>query len=167
MAARKSRKPGTCKRSGCSRKVKERRRSYCSPGCGARARNGKTDDPRLEGIVIGAFAVGGGMKHAAAAAGMSRSSLYEAINASPRLQAARAEAIDCAVDHAEQALYLAATGWLARPPAKRSPSRPEITALIFLLKNRRPDDWRDKKEIDAGGSLAALISEAVTGGDRS
>lgn len=41
----------------------------------------------------------------------------------------------------------------------------DTTAAIFWLKNRRPDEWRDKKEHDIGvdGSLAALIAESLDG----
>jgi transposase-like protein len=31
--------------------------------------------------------------------------------------------------------------------------QPNVTAIIFWLKNRVPDRWRDKQEIDLGGSL--------------
>ena len=39
---------------------------------------------------------------------------------------------------------------------------PDSTALIFWLKNRRPDQWRDKHEVDHNvvGNLAALMREA-------
>jgi len=29
----------------------------------------------------------------------------------------------------------------------------DITAMIFWLKNRRPDKWRDKKDVEHSGSL--------------
>jgi len=37
---------------------------------------------------------------------------------------------------------------------------PDTTAAIFWLKNRKPDQWRDKQEIEhsASGDLAALIA---------
>lgn len=35
---------------------------------------------------------------------------------------------------------------------------PDTTAQIFWLKNRKPDDWRDKKDVDVGGSVHSVIS---------
>lgn len=35
---------------------------------------------------------------------------------------------------------------------------PDTTACIFWLKNRRPDDWRDKVETEHSGSIAAGMS---------
>lgn len=37
---------------------------------------------------------------------------------------------------------------------------PDTTAAIFWLKNRRPDQWRDKQEIEVSGSLAERIAKA-------
>lgn len=36
---------------------------------------------------------------------------------------------------------------------------PDVVAQIFWLKNRQPDKWRDKKEIDLSVNLAELIKE--------
>lgn len=46
------------------------------------------------------------------------------------------------------------------PYTERYP--PDTTAAIFWLKNRRPDEWREKSsvEVDAAASLAALIVAA-------
>lgn len=35
---------------------------------------------------------------------------------------------------------------------------PDTTAQIFWLKNRKPDVWRDKKDIDVEGSLHSVVS---------
>ncbi len=35
---------------------------------------------------------------------------------------------------------------------------PDTTAQIFWLKNRRPDLWRDKKDIDVEGSVHSVVS---------
>ena len=37
---------------------------------------------------------------------------------------------------------------------------PDTTAQIFWLKNRQPDKWRDKKEIEIGGSIADELKKA-------
>lgn len=34
---------------------------------------------------------------------------------------------------------------------------PDTTAQIFWLKNRKPDDWRDKREVDVEGSEGVMI----------
>lgn len=41
-------------------------------------------------------------------------------------------------------------------------AHPNVTALIFWLKNRRPGQWRDKQEVthDASDSFAALVTDA-------
>jgi hypothetical protein len=39
-------------------------------------------------------------------------------------------------------------------------AQPNTTAQIFWLKNRRPDDWRDKREVEMSGSLG--ISDAIS-----
>lgn len=39
---------------------------------------------------------------------------------------------------------------------------PDATSMIFWLKNRRPDLWRDKREEDGGGEDAAkLLSDLI------
>lgn len=37
---------------------------------------------------------------------------------------------------------------------------PDTTAAIFWLKNRRPDEWRDKQEIEVSSSLADRLAKA-------
>lgn len=41
-------------------------------------------------------------------------------------------------------------------------ARPSTTAQIFWLKNRRPDKWRDKRDVEHSGtvSLADVLTEA-------
>lgn len=34
---------------------------------------------------------------------------------------------------------------------------PDTTAQIFWLKNRKPDEWRDKREVDVAGSEGVMI----------
>lgn len=36
---------------------------------------------------------------------------------------------------------------------------PDVTAQIFWLKNRQPDRWRDKREIDVPGGIAIHIDK--------
>jgi hypothetical protein len=77
-------------------------------------------------------------------------------------------------DRVEQSLYRKATGYSFAAEKifqyEGAPVRvdyvehvpPSDTAMIFWLKNRRPDQWRDKTEQDVNvkGDLAAIIAEA-------
>jgi len=42
---------------------------------------------------------------------------------------------------------------------------PDTTAQIFWLKNRRPDKWRDRKDVDVTGSLEHEINIKIGGED--
>jgi transposase-like protein len=37
---------------------------------------------------------------------------------------------------------------------------PDPTSMIFWLKNRKPDQWREKSELEVTGNLAETIAEA-------
>lgn len=36
---------------------------------------------------------------------------------------------------------------------------PDVTAAIFWLKNRRPEDWRDRREVEHSGEMAVTTKE--------
>jgi hypothetical protein len=38
---------------------------------------------------------------------------------------------------------------------------PDTTAAIFWLKNRRPDDWRDKRDVEHSGGITYQIGDQV------
>ncbi|MEW9576733.1 hypothetical protein U9K47_15465 [Bacillus toyonensis] len=38
---------------------------------------------------------------------------------------------------------------------------PDTTALIFWLKNRKPDKWRDRREIDHSGEMTQNIEQKI------
>lgn len=40
---------------------------------------------------------------------------------------------------------------------KRRHVPPDVTSMIFWLKNRKPGSWRDKQEIDVTGSIIEVI----------
>jgi len=42
---------------------------------------------------------------------------------------------------------------------------PDTTAQIFWLKNRRPDKWRDKQEVQHSGGIASEINIKIDGED--
>lgn len=84
-------------------------------------------------------------------------------------------------DRVERSLYQRAIGYeqeavkIFMPAGKDDPVyapyrervAPDTTAAIFWLKNRRPNDWRDKKELDHGAqdSLAAFL-DAIASNSR-
>lgn len=86
---------------------------------------------------------------------------------------------EVADDRVERSLYMRAVGYqtdavkifqyegseLVVP--YRENVQPDTTAAIFWLKNRKPEQWREKTENDttlkAGGDLAALLARVATG----
>ena len=74
-------------------------------------------------------------------------------------------------DSVERSLYERASGYTADedkifmhegepvivPTKKRYP--PDTTAAIFWLKNRRPEDWREKQEVEHKGLTIQLPSD--------
>lgn len=106
--------------------------------------------------------------------GISKDSFYKYKNAyiafSDALKRGK-EVIDLEV---ENALLKRALGYkyeeITKEPIKNNPNQlqitkqvtkevlPDVTAQIFWLKNRRPEDWRDKKEIFSNESNTIKIS---------
>lgn len=78
---------------------------------------------------------------------------------------------DQADDRVERSLYQRAVGYSYdavhfssfQGAVTETPYRehcpPDTTAQIFWLKNRRPEDWRDKQEIAHSGSLEVTTKE--------
>ena len=56
-------------------------------------------------------------------------------------------------DEVEAALLRKAKGFKYVEQGKERVALPDTTACIFWLKNRRPAEWRDKREHDVTGSL--------------
>lgn len=55
-------------------------------------------------------------------------------------------------------------GEIVRAPVKEHVP-PDTTAAIFWLKNRRPDEWRDKRDIEASGDLIVNIVKLADADD--
>lgn len=55
----------------------------------------------------------------------------------------------------ENALFKKAIGFVG-PDKKYYP--PDTTAQIFWLKNRKPEDWRDKKDVSVEGDINSVVS---------
>jgi hypothetical protein len=91
--------------------------------------------------VIGAFAAGADWALAARVINIPRSTLMDWISKDPSLQERVDEARAQADEIVIKSLYTEAT-------VNRN-----VTAMIFWLKNRRPKEWRDRRELDIYGTL--------------
>jgi len=102
--------------------------------------------------------------------GVCRDTIYQWARDSETFSYARKEARDSANDHVEAALFKMATGLkhrVVKPMEvkdgdgvshielveyeERLPPNP--TSMIFWLKNRRPDRWRDKQELEVDSTV--------------
>ena len=99
--------------------------------------------------VVGAFAAGADWALAARILSIPRSTLRRAIEADAglmeRVEDARAQADEVVI----KSLYTKAT------------VDKDTTAMIFWLKNRRPKEWRDRREMDLTGNLEAAARRAA------
>lgn len=76
--------------------------------------------------------------------GISCSTLYQWKKGYPEISEALKESKEVADFEVENSLYLLAKGFVDSE-GKWHP--PNITAIIFWLKNRKPQEWREKREI--------------------
>ena len=95
--------------------------------------------------------------------------LYRWKNESPKFCQALKAGKAAADERVERSLFARALGYehdevdirmfegriIQTPIRKIYP--PDTTAAIFWLKNRKPDQWRDKQEIDHSGSVNVQI----------
>lgn len=88
--------------------------------------------------VIGALSVGADMALAAKVVGMSRSGLKKAASRDPELRERIDDARALADEVVIKSLYTMAT------------VEKNVTAAIFWLKNRQPQEWRDRRELMLG-----------------
>lgn len=105
--------------------------------------------------------------------GISLTTLYEWKQRYPEFAESIRLSKDTADDAVELALFRKATGYSFDSEKvfqfEGAPVRvaivehvpPSDTAMIFWLKNRRPDQWRDKTETDLNvkGDLASIVAE--------
>jgi transposase-like protein len=99
--------------------------------------------------------------------GIRRSTLYEWIKRHEPIGAVLAKGKDAVDREAESALFRRAIGYefeettherdkkgnmiLTRTVKKTKP--PDTAALIFFLKNRKPDTWRERQELGVSGGI--------------
>lgn len=96
--------------------------------------------------------------------------------AHPEFAAAMKQGKDAVDERVQRSLYGRAVGYsyddekiivadgaiVREPVVEHVP--PDVTACIFWLKNRRPDLWRDKRDVEHGGSVtvaASILDEAL------
>lgn len=98
--------------------------------------------------------------------GVSKNTFYRWKKESKEFLNLLKESKDTADREVENALFKSATGFVG-PDEKYYP--PNTTAQIFWLKNRKKDDWRDKRETDVNVttpvSETALKVEAILKGE--
>lgn len=106
--------------------------------------------PPVRAKVIALLAKGADLASAAKAVKVSRKGLYLAAKNDPAFAQAIQEGKDVADDAVVSAL------WTKAVKGKN------VIAMIFWLKNRRPTEWRDKRELEHSGglTLAQLVAAA-------
>lgn len=101
--------------------------------------------------------------------GIRRETLYVWMKTYPNISNALKNNKELADQHVEQALFRKATGYKTKEIIRErqwnkatgqyelvtvkeveKDVAPDTTAQIFWLKNRKPDTWRDKREVDTG-----------------
>lgn len=111
-------------------------------------------------------AEGGGTVHGACeAAGIGRTTAYQARNADPEFAAAWDEAYDAGTEVLEAEAYRrGVTGYPGRPVTFRGEVVAEITEysdtlMLALLKARRPEKYRERQEVRHSGSVTLSAQE--------
>jgi len=109
--------------------------------------------------------------------GISKSTFYEWQKKFPDFAEAICEGKEIPDRNVENALYKRATGYEYTEVTKeRDPETgalvvtkevkktclPDATSMIFYLKNRKPEEWRDKQQVELSGGLdiADIIEKA-------
>lgn len=88
--------------------------------------------------------------------GIGKSTFYKWKNENVEFAELLKESKEIADREVENALFKSATGFIG-PDDKYYP--PNTTAQIFWLKNRKKDDWKDKREQDV--NIATPISDTA------
>lgn len=104
---------------------------------------------------------------------VARSTLFRWRDAHPELRDALKEGRAFADGMVEDALYKAACGFTRKTVRKRKTPQgitveevledvpPSATAQIYWLKNRKPEQWRDRREVDVTADSDARIKETL------
>ena len=122
----------------------------------------KLDPARVEAVA----AMGGTNGQIAAGLGVSEGTLFNVRKRDPEVDAAITRGKDKADIQVIGALFRNAIGQVqvrqidARGRARviTEGTKPDTTACIFWLKNRRPKEWRDRQQIDGNLTLSGKLS---------
>jgi len=101
------------------------------------------------------------------AVGINKTTFYDWMKTKPNFSNAIKKAQSIPNKKVEKALYKSAVGYLTtvakyqvkgpkgEPQTKTIKKKilPNITAMIFWLKNKMPDEWKDKQDIEHSGSV--------------
>ena len=122
------------------------------------------DHARAESVA----AMGGTNEQIAAALGVSEGTLFNCRKRDAKLDEAIARGKDKADLKVVAALYEKATGYHTTDKSGKTVwAAGDTTAMIFWLKNRRPNEWKDRKDFglgntpDADGKGQALIIKVI------
>lgn len=95
---------------------------------------GKKSEKRIENLLANLKSTGGNISKACEGSDISRVSFYNWMNSDPEFKEAVEELQEGVCDNVESALY-------------RSAIEGHVTAQIFFLKNKRSEDWSDRKDV--------------------
>lgn len=123
-------------------------------------------------IAEGAAKLGATDREVAEMLGVSERTLNYWKHQRPELVAALKVGKEAADQRVEQSLYRRAVGYshdavkIFMPAGAEKPVyapytehfAPDTTAAIFWLKNRRPQDWRDKQEVEHSGGVSLSVT---------
>lgn len=106
--------------------------------------------------------------------GIRRETLYDWINKYPNISHARKKGKEVADFEVENALYKSALGYEVeevktifedtdngqrkRVEKTKKQMSPNVTAQIFWLKNRKSEDWRDRRDVDHSGEITQNLN---------
>lgn len=106
-----------------------------------------TYDPSIIPIVKACATFGAVSDEIASYLGISTSSFYRWQLEYPQLREALKRGTEASDNRVEESLYQIAVGWKGQAP--------NLGAVCFWLKNRRPDRWRDVQQIE--GALGHYV----------
>lgn len=125
-----------------------------------------TDNPTPKTIFLASLAQGTSVSTSASAAGVHRSTVYDWRNKDAAFAAAWESAEEAGVDVLEdEAKRRACEGWV-EPVFHKGELCGEVrkysdTLLIFLLKGRRPEKYRDNHKIDLNAKVEHSVADIL------
>lgn len=112
----------------------------------------RIDDPKVRGIVLGALGAGASYKIAAQLADVGERTIHDRKAIDPAFREECENAPERSDAYVTLSLFRKATG----------DGPQSVAACIFWLKNRRPDVWRERTELQVAiGDIPARLEEAA------